>query len=46
MKRIDPALVVVLAGISAALHIGKLPPALPVLREQLHVSLMQAGFLL
>jgi MFS transporter, CP family, cyanate transporter len=31
----DPALVVVLAGVSAALHIGKLPPALPVLRDAL-----------
>ena len=46
MKRLDPALVVVLAGISAALHIGKLPPALPVLRESLQLSLVQAGFLL
>ena len=45
-RRIDPALVVVLAGISAALHVGKLPPALPVLRDALHVSLVQAGFLL
>lgn len=41
-----PALVVVLAGISAALHIGKLPPALPVLRDTLHITLLQAGFLL
>ncbi|RYF15602.1 MAG: MFS transporter [Comamonadaceae bacterium] len=46
MKRLDPALVVVLAGISAALHIGKLPPALPVLRDTLHITLVQAGFLL
>lgn len=46
MKRPDPAWVVVLAGISAALHIGKLPPALPVLREALQVSLVEAGFLL
>jgi MFS family permease len=44
--RLDPALVVVLAGISAALHIGKLPPALPVLQDALHISLLQAGFLL
>ena len=36
----------VLAGVSAALHVGKLPPALPVLREALGVSLVQAGFLL
>lgn len=44
--RVHPAMIVVLAGISAALHIGKLPPALPILREQLHISLVQAGFLL
>lgn len=45
-RGIDPALVVILAGVSAALHVGKLPPALPVLREALGVSLLQAGFLL
>jgi MFS family permease len=46
MKRVDPALIVILAGVSAALHVGKLPPALPVLREALGISLLQAGFLL
>jgi MFS family permease len=48
MKRpaIDPAWLVLLAGVSAALHVGKLPPALPVLREALGVTLLQAGFLL
>jgi CP family cyanate transporter-like MFS transporter len=46
MRRIDPALLVVLAGVSAALHIGKLPTALPVLREALGITLVQAGFLL
>jgi MFS family permease len=48
MKRpvIDPALLVILAGVSAALHVGKLAPALPVLREALGVTLLQAGFLL
>lgn len=48
MKRpaIDPALLVILAGVCAALHVGKLPPALPVLRDALGVSLLQAGFLL
>jgi CP family cyanate transporter-like MFS transporter len=46
MKRVDPALLVVLAGVSAALHVGKLPPALPVLREALGISLLEAGFLL
>jgi CP family cyanate transporter-like MFS transporter len=45
-RGLHPATVVVLAGISAALHIGKLPPALPFLRDALHVSLVQAGFLL
>ena len=37
---------VIAAGVVAALHVGKLPPALPVLREVLNISLMQAGFLL
>jgi MFS transporter, CP family, cyanate transporter len=46
MKRIDPAWLVVLAGVSAALHVSKMPPALPVLRDALHLSLVQAGFLL
>lgn len=45
-KRIDPALVVLLAGVCAALHVGKLSPALPVLRDALGVTLLQAGFLL
>ena len=37
---------VIAAGVVAALHVGKLPPALPVLREVLGISLLQAGFLL
>lgn len=37
---------VIWMGVSVALHIGKLPPTLPVLREQLDISLVQAGFLL
>ncbi len=37
---------VIAAGVVAALHVGKLPPALPVLRETLGISLVQAGFLL
>ena len=40
------AVVVILAGVSAALHLAKLFPALPVLRELLGISLVQAGFLL
>jgi cyanate permease len=45
-RGIDPALIVILAGVSAALHVGKLPPALPVLREALSLTLVEAGFLL
>jgi MFS family permease len=40
------AWVVLAVGVSSALHIGKLPVAIPVLREVLGVSLVQAGFLL
>lgn len=42
----NPEIVVILAGVAAALHVAKLSPALPVLRETLGVSLLQAGFLL
>ena len=44
--RLDPAHLVILAGISAALHVGKLPPAIAVLQQALGMSLLQAGFLL
>lgn len=44
-RGLDPALIVVLAGVSAALHVGKLPPALPVLQDMLGLSLVQSGFL-
>jgi CP family cyanate transporter-like MFS transporter len=43
---VEPAFVVILAGVCAALHVGKLSPALPVLRDTLGVTLLQAGFLL
>lgn len=46
MRTPQPALPVVLAGVAAALHVGKLAPALPVLSEELGVTLVQAGFLL
>ncbi len=46
MRRPDPALLVVMGGISAALHVGKLAPALPVLSGTLGVTLVQGGFLL
>ena len=44
--RLHPSWVIVLAGVCAALHVGKLPPALPVLQASLHITLVQAGFLL
>ena len=40
------AYLVVLAGICAALHIWKLPPALPELQRELGFTLVQSGFLL
>lgn len=48
MKRttLSPDLIVILSGVTAALYVGKLPPALPVLRDALGVTLLQAGFLL
>lgn len=38
--------VIILAGVSAALHVGKLPPAIPALQTDLGITLVQAGFLL
>ncbi|WEN43418.1 hypothetical protein CKCBHOJB_03040 [Thauera sp. GDN1] len=43
---VPPAFILIIAGMVAALHIGKIPPALPVLRDALGVSLVEAGFLL
>jgi len=40
------ALIVIFAGVCAALHVGKLPPAIPALQAALGLSLVQAGFLL
>jgi len=40
------ALAVVAGGVAAALHIGKLPPAVPALQATLGIGLVQAGFLL
>ena len=45
-RGLNPSWIVVAAGVSGSLHVGKLPPAVPVLQEQLGVSLVQAGFLL
>lgn len=40
------AFCVVAAALGAAMHIGKLPPAVPVLERVLGITLLQAGFLL
>lgn len=40
------AALVVAVGVTCALHIGKLPVAIPALQSGLGVSLVQAGFLL
>ncbi|MET3376996.1 MFS family permease [Variovorax boronicumulans] len=40
------AFAVVLGGVSAALHLGKLPPAVPALQASLGIDLVEAGFLL
>ncbi len=40
------AWLVVLGGVAAAVHVGKLPPAIPVLRDALGITLVEAGFLL
>ena len=37
---------IVASGFMAAMHIGKLPPIVPILRAELGISLVQAGFLL
>ena len=44
--RIEPALVVIAAGVCAALHVGKLAPAITTLQAELSLTLVQAGFLL
>lgn len=45
-SRSRSAWVVLLAGIAAASHVGKMAPALPALRDALGISLTEAGFLL
>lgn len=37
--------VVVAAGMVAAFHVGKLPPALPAIRDELGLGLVAAGWL-
>lgn len=45
-RALDAPAVVVLAGIAAAVHVGKLPPAVLALQQSMGISLVQAGFLL
>lgn len=45
-QAVRQAALVVLVGVSCALHVGKLPVAIPVLGRELGVTLLQAGFLL
>ncbi len=40
------AALVVIVGVTCALHVGKLPVAIPVLQETLGLTLLEAGFLL
>lgn len=44
--RFSPAWIILIAGIVSAMHVGKVPPALPVLERELGLSLVQAGFLI
>jgi len=44
--RTEPALIVIGAGVCAALHVGKLAPAIAPLQAALGLTLVQAGFLL
>lgn len=43
---VDRALLIFAAGVTAAVHVGKLPPAIPVLQVELGLSLVQGGFLI
>ena len=45
-RPIPPDLFVIACGVVAAMQVGKLPAALPVLREAYGLSLVQSGFLL
>lgn len=46
LARPSPARIVILSGVVGALHVGKVPPAIPVLQASLGVTLVEAGFLL
>lgn len=42
----SPACIVILSGVVAALHLGKVSPAIPALQASLNLTMVQAGFLL
>ncbi len=44
--RVDRSLLIIAGGVAAAIHVAKLPPAVPALRDALGISLVQAGFLI
>jgi len=43
--RILPVALIVSAGVVVSMHVGKLPPALPLLRDEFGMTLVQASFL-
>jgi MFS family permease len=46
MTRWGHVLIAVLSGVAAALHVGKVPPAIPLFRDELGMSLVTAGWLM
>lgn len=46
MTRWGHVTIAVLGGIAAALHVGKVPPAIPLLRSELGIDLVAAGWLM
>ena len=36
-RGLNPSWIIVAAGVSASLHVGKLPPAVPLLQQQLGI---------
>lgn len=46
VQKDSAANILLIAGIVAAIHVGKLPPAIPILSQTMNLSLVQSGFLL
>lgn len=42
---LSPDIIILFSGIIAAIHIGKLPPIVPILQIEFSITLIQAGFL-